>query len=118
MPFGNYVVRLMHQDASTILATSAPFEVRPFMNGTVSSGGSPLAGVSISATSGAACGAITDASGYWGCVIPYGWSGTVTVSKPGNLFSPVSRSYTNVTNIITGHNFATAASHALSGTIT
>ncbi len=116
-PFGNYVIRLVHQDASTILATSAPFEVRPFVNGQVFSGGSPLAGVLITGTNGAACGT-TDASGWWGCVIPVGWSGTITPSKAGNLFSPASRSYTNVTNIITGVNFATATTHAVSGTIT
>ena len=56
--------------------------------------------------------------GGWGCLIPYGWSGTVTPSKPGNLFTPASRSYTNVTDHINSNNFATAASHAVSGTIT
>lgn len=117
-PFGNYVARLTATDGSTILATSAPFSARPFLNGTVSSGGSPLPGANISGTSGADCGQLTDAAGYWGCIIPVGWSGTVTISKPGMLFSPASRSFSNVTNIITGQNFATAASHAVSGTIT
>jgi RHS repeat-associated protein len=116
-PFGSYVIRLYHPGHPTLVATSAPFEVRPFVNGQVFSGGSPLAGVNVSGTNGAACGT-TDASGWWGCVIPVGWSGTITPSKAGNLFSPASRSYTNVTNIITGENYATAASHALSGTIT
>jgi RHS repeat-associated protein len=51
-------------------------------------------------------------------VIPVGWSGTVTPTKAGHLFSPTSRSYTNVTNHINGSNFATAATHAVSGTIT
>ena len=116
-PFGNYVIRLYHPGHPTLVATSAPFEVRPFVNGQVFSGGSPLAGVTVSGTNGAACGT-TDASGWWGCVIPVGWSGTITPSKGGNLFSPASRSYTNVTNIITGENYATAPSHAVSGTIT
>ena len=116
-PFGNYVIRLTGNDGTTILATSAPFEARPFVNGQVFSGSSPLAGVVVTGTNGAACGT-TDASGWWGCVIPVGWSGTITPTKAGNLFSPASRSYTNVTNIITGVNFATATSHAVSGTIT
>ena len=118
VPFGTYVMRLFAANGYTLLATSTPFEVLPTVSGQVTSGGSPLADVSISGTSGAQCNAITDGSGNWGCLIPYGWSGTVTVSKPGNLFTPTSRSYTNVTNHINSNNFATAASHAVSGTIT
>jgi RHS repeat-associated protein len=118
VPFGNYVIRLYHPGHPTLVATSAQFQVLPTVSGTVTSGGSPLAGVGIAGTNGAQCNAITDASGHWGCLIPYGWSGTVTVSKPGNLFTPASRSYTNVTDHINSNNFATAASHALSGTIT
>ena len=37
VPFGNYVVRLVHENASTILATSAPFEVLPTVSGQVTS---------------------------------------------------------------------------------
>jgi hypothetical protein len=73
VPFGTYVVRI--ERANVILATSAPFEVQPTVSGTVTSGGSPLAGTTISFPAGALCNPITDASGHWGCVIPVGWWG-------------------------------------------
>jgi RHS repeat-associated protein len=117
VPFGTYVVRI--ERAFTTLATSAPFQVVPVVNGFVTSGGSGLAGFSVSGTNGAhQCLAATDGSGFWVCYVPVGWSGTVTVSKPGNLFTPVSRSYTNVTNHIFSQNFATVPAHAITGTIT
>jgi len=38
----------------------------------------------------------TDSSGYYDREVTYGWSGTVTPSKDGYSFVPVSRSYVNV----------------------
>jgi predicted outer membrane repeat protein len=39
----------------------------------------------------------TNSSGFYEVTVPYGWSGTVTVSKAEWGFSPPSRSYSNVT---------------------
>ncbi|HWH47863.1 MAG TPA: hypothetical protein VN664_08685 [Burkholderiales bacterium] len=116
VPFGTYVVRI--ERSYVILATSAPFQVQPTVGGTVTSGGVPLAGATISFPAGALCNPVTDASGHWGCVIPVGWSGTITPSKPGVLFSPASRTFTNVTNHTGSQNFATVPAHLISGTIT
>ena len=115
-PFGNYVVRFY--SGSTNIATSAQFQAVPSISGTITSGGTGLSGVNIAATSGASCNPVTGAPGHWGCLIPVGWSGTVTPSKPGVLFTPASRSYSNVPDHIGNSNFATAATHAVSGTIT
>jgi photosystem II stability/assembly factor-like uncharacterized protein len=40
----------------------------------------------------------TDASGMYSMAVPHGWSGTVTPTVPGSTFSPVSRTYANVTS--------------------
>ena len=52
LPFGNYVVRLTTSNGTTILATSAPFAAQPSVSGQVTSGGSPLADVTISFPAG------------------------------------------------------------------
>ncbi|RJP50777.1 MAG: hypothetical protein C4586_05365 [Anaerolineaceae bacterium] len=43
--------------------------------------------------------------GRYTIIVPSGWSGTVTPSKPGYYFSPVSRTYSNVTTNLTGQNY-------------
>jgi hypothetical protein len=40
---------------------------------------------------------VTDANGYYGLLVDYGWSGIVTPQKEGYFFEPNSRTYTNVT---------------------
>jgi RHS repeat-associated protein len=115
VPFGSYQIRLYNVTSANLIATSAPFLVQPTVSGQATAGGSALAGVAVSATNGVQC-STTDASGWYGCLVPYGWTGTITPSKPGHLFNPASRNHTNVTNHIQGH-FPTAASHAVTGTI-
>jgi hypothetical protein len=51
---------------------------------------SPIAGVTLSYGSGSAT---TDANGFYSILVDPGWSGTVTPSKTGYIFSPASRSY-------------------------
>ena len=45
-------------------------------------------------------------TGAYSFQVQSGWSGTVTAAKPGILFSPASRSYTNVTTDMTGQDYA------------
>ena len=47
-----------------------------------------------------------DGGGNYSFAVPYGWSGTVTPSKVGLLFTPVKRTYTHVLVDQTGQNFA------------
>jgi predicted outer membrane repeat protein len=46
-----------------------------------------------------------DGGGIYSFTVPYGWSGTVTPSKVGLLFTPVNHTYTHVLTDQTGQNF-------------
>lgn len=57
-------------------------------------GGSGLLGVTLGGLPGTPS---TDGTGNYSATVDSGWSGTATPSKAGYTFSPVTRSYTNVT---------------------
>ncbi|MCP5106946.1 MAG: hypothetical protein GY950_26415 [bacterium] len=79
--------------------------------------GTPFAGVDI--TFSALGTGVTDTDGNYARVVPYGWSGTVTPSKEGYRFEPVSRSYTDVVSGFTGQDYVAAAvTPVISGRIT
>ncbi|MCB9250738.1 MAG: hypothetical protein H6613_20465 [Ignavibacteriales bacterium] len=46
-------------------------------------------------------------NGDYTVTLPHGWSGTITPTKIGYTFSPVNRSYTNLTANITNENYTT-----------
>ena len=48
---------------------------------------------------------LSDALGNYSIPVPPGWSGTVTPSRTGYLFSPTSKTYTNVLSNQTGQNY-------------
>jgi len=77
------------------------------ISGTVTVGGSPQAGVSLSGLPGSIT---TDSSGAYTANVASGWSGTVTPILAGTIFSPATRDYSNVT--------ANQSSQNYSGTIT
>ncbi len=56
-----------------------------------------------------------DSSGNYILYVTYGWTGTVTPSKTGFAFNPVSRSYTNVIANQIGRNYLATASLTISG---
>lgn len=63
----------------------------------------------------------TDSNGYYSITVPYGWSGVVrasTNSLGGGGFSPVSKSYNNLTTYQTGQNFSWIPPPVISGAIT
>ena len=61
-------------------------------------GDNPIPGVRVSASSGQS--GVTDARGRFNVKVPYGWSGKLTLDKEGFVFSPPTRSFTNVTTNI------------------
>ena len=71
----------------------------------LSSGG--VSGVTVTADNKASY-AITDADGYYELVVPSGWSGSVSVNKPGYWFIPGRRSFSVVTSELTDVDFAAA----------
>jgi peptidoglycan/xylan/chitin deacetylase (PgdA/CDA1 family) len=52
---------------------------------------------------------VTSGGGLWSAVVPYGWSGTITPTKPGYIFSPASISYTEVTSDLADRDFTATA---------
>ncbi|MBN1342320.1 MAG: M6 family metalloprotease domain-containing protein [Phycisphaerae bacterium] len=59
-------------------------------------GGDPVQGVDVDADNGGGSDA-TDADGFYQLYVTAGWSGSVTPSRTGGTFVPVSRNYVNVT---------------------
>ena len=57
---------------------------------------------------------VTDANGYYSDAVSYGWTGTATPSKSGYTFTPVSRSYSNVTSNQTGQDYTGTISEVIS----
>lgn len=47
--------------------------------------------------------------GSYSITVPYSWSGTVSVSKPGYAFTPISKTYVNVTADVNGENYSGSA---------
>jgi hypothetical protein len=69
------------------------------------SGNAGVAGATLSYTDGSPKTATTDGNGAYSFTVPYNWSGTVTPSKAGYTFSPVNRTYTNLTSDQTNQNY-------------
>jgi hypothetical protein len=63
------------------------------ISGTVTSGGSPLTGVTMCGLPG---NPVTNSNGFYTAQIGGGWSGTVTPLKSGYAFNPSQRTYSNV----------------------
>jgi len=57
----------------------------------------------------------TGATGYYRLVVPHGWSGRVTPSRTGAMFTPAYRDYMDVTGDLTDRNYTRAQTHTISG---
>ena len=75
------------------------------ISGTITSGGSALAGVQMSGLPGAP---VTDANGFYTAQVTSGWIGTVTPIKAGYIFTPATRTYVVVTSNQTSQNYTAA----------
>ncbi|MCW5775737.1 MAG: PD40 domain-containing protein [Phycisphaeraceae bacterium] len=92
-------------------------QVTPQVSGHVrTSNGSGISGVSVQATG---IGSVsTDAKGHYAITVSDGWSGTVTPSKLGYVFTPSSREYSAVSSDQIGQDFTGAVSErVISGTV-
>jgi len=78
------------------------------LTGTVTAGASPVAGVVLAATNGGSC-SPTQATGQFTCVVPAGWSGTITPASSGFDFTPTSRTYAAVAGDQAGQDFTAVA---------
>ncbi len=79
-------------------------------------GNAGVAGASLSYTDGSPKTATADGSGNYSLPVSYNWSGTVTPSRTGYTFSPVNRTYSNLTSGKTFEDYtATAITYTISG---
>lgn len=82
------------------------------LNGVVSAGGKPLAGIRITpSASGATCTA-SAANGSYSCILPSGWSGSLTPSLTGFTFAPAAIPLSGVTASLASQNFVATAKPA------
>jgi hypothetical protein len=80
------------------------------------SGNAGIAGATLSYADGVAKTATADGSGNYSFLVSYNWIGTVTPSKIGYTFSPVSRPYANVIADQTAQDYtATPTTYAILG---
>jgi len=86
------------------------------ISGIVTAGGTGLEGVVLNGLPGPP---LTDASGNYSAEVTYGYSGTVTPSLAGYIFTPASLTYTSVTSDQTNQNYsALSGNPVISGTVT
>jgi RHS repeat-associated protein len=115
---GTFELRLFANNGYTRLATSNPFTVGTrTVSGTVTASGAALVGVAFAASNGGAC-TSSNASGQYTCTVPYTWSGSVTPSSSGYIFTPASRSYSNVVANQTAQDYTASITYVVSGTVT
>jgi len=89
------------------------------VSGTVSAGGSPLAGVTVSVSGDSTGTAVTDASGNYSFILAGNGDYTLTPSKANYWFAPSAVSTTTLSGAWTGNDFAaTASTYTVSGTVT
>ncbi|HLO58764.1 MAG TPA: T9SS type A sorting domain-containing protein [Bacteroidales bacterium] len=75
------------QSGQNFSATAVTFKI---------SGNTSASGVTMTYIDGVTKTAISDGIGNYTIIVPYKWSGTITPSKPGVIFTPATRSYTNI----------------------
>jgi len=92
--------------AFTIVSAVIP----PVISGTITCGEAPLSGVVMSGLPG---NPLTNPAGFYTASVDYDWSGTVTPTLAGYLFTPASRSYSNVTGDQTGQDYTAALAPSL-----
>lgn len=73
------------------------------------SGNTGVGGVTLSYTDGVAKSVTSAGNGDYAIEVSYNWSGTVTPSRVGYAFTPLSRSYSNVVDNLTNQDYAAAA---------
>jgi Tol biopolymer transport system component len=94
---------------------SAVFVIGPVISGYVkSSGGTPLAGVTIITIPDAGT-TTTNTSGYYALRVPPNWSGKIEPKKTNYTFVPASRTYTNVTSSKSSQNCTGYVNLTISG---
>ena len=98
LPFPPYVCTYYFNEAGT---WSASIHLPPI----TISGNAGVADVTLSYMDGTYKTATSDNDGNYTIEVPYGWSGTIIPSRTGFTFTPISRSYSNLTTDQVGQNY-------------
>ena len=96
----------VESEASDEVSAVAWTEIAVQITGTVTSGGSPLAGVVMSGLTGNPS---TNASGAYTGTVAAGWSGTVFPMLAGYSFTPASRNYASISTDQTAQDYTATA---------
>lgn len=105
----NISANMSNQDFQAMIITSST------ISGVITSGSSGLENVTMTGLPG---NPTSNASGYYSAVVLNGWSGIVTPTLAGYIFTPQSISYTNVISDQTNQNYtALAGNPVISGTV-
>ena len=78
------------------------------------SGNAGTSGATLNYTGGSTS---ADGSGNYSFGVPSGWSGTVTPSKSGYIFSPINKTYSNIVTNQSGQNYTATAVYTISGNV-
>ena len=101
----SYSYTLANQTAQNYTATS----------GRVISGNAGVSGATLSYNNGGAKSALADVNGDYIFTVSNNWSGTVTPSKTGYIFTPASRSYANLQADQSVQNYSVTPLYTISG---
>ena len=91
------------------------FQTRPIQVTIVGNAG--VAGAVLSYTDGVPRTVTSNATGAYSITLPFNWTGTITPSKTGYLFTPRSASFTNLTASQTIQNFTAVVAYSISGNV-
>jgi beta-lactamase superfamily II metal-dependent hydrolase len=74
------------------------------ISGLINERNAPISSVTMTFSDGISA-VLTDSAGKYSQMVPNNWSGTVTPSKPGYIFTPEQRTYSNVITSLTDQDF-------------
>jgi len=101
---GYYFTAKNYTNVTTDQANQDFSGYQPTISGVITSYGVALEGVTLTASNGGGT-AITNSSGNYNLTISYGWSGTITPSKPQYTFTPANKIYSNITADTASQNY-------------
>jgi Calx-beta domain-containing protein/carboxypeptidase family protein len=119
----NYAMSPLSQDVTVGAANVSDVDFSATLNqhtisGQITRGGSPLSGVTVTLSGGAAGADTTDGSGGYSFNVNAGGTYTVTPSLANHSFMPASQTFSNVTSNQTQNFSAVLNQHTISGQIT
>jgi hypothetical protein len=102
---------------TTVVASQTGQDYTATLTNYTISGNAGTPGATLSYTGTTSGSATANGSGNYSFTVPAGWSGTVTPSKSGLIFSPTERTYTTVAANQTGQDYTAIPGFTISGNV-